>query len=667
MNRRTDVSRVGAVLVLLAGCASHHGSDATGDGGPGSPVASDDADIPSSSGASGSSSGGGSSGGGSSGGSTVEYTDGAPPASTFPAFDGGTVLFSVNAGHGPARQFEPPLDPAPVSPYIYGVNAFAAWETTTQWGLLRWGGDSFTSWNWTNNFGNSGSDYCFWQGAESGGGGLAAAIVGTTYPSVPTAGSHGSASLVTVPILGSVSSSAVTNNVWSGSNPPCPGNPMCSSGSPNGDAANVGNLSFVSTDPSSDAFVANNATKSGTLCTCAGTGCSSCAVNTTGAVYENEFVNYMKVTYGSMSAPIFFMLDNEPNYWASTHPELWPHTGTPGCGTSGTVTAEQVVSYDTTFATMIKATWPDAKVFGPVVAQDGTIYGGDYSDPNLEPDGGSLQTIFTDYYLKKMAAASVTAGHALIDSYDVHYYTSGGSTSQCVQVPRMFWDPNFTDFTASATDSIDYGWSGQNNYFDTNWYPRQMIPRLESHIAADYTGTGATAPGLSFSEYDPGCEMAIEGGVAEADLLGVFGREGVFAATAWPLKTVANGTTLANYVVAAFDLYRNYDGHGTTVGDTTVYAQTSEVEDASVYAFTHSTDATKMEVVGINKTSSAMPVTFQIGSAPSLTVAAAYQLVSATIGVTAVTANPPQVACTGANCTVTYTLPPMSATTIALH
>ena len=40
-----------------------------------------------------------------------------------------------------------------------------------------------------------------------------------------------------------------------------------------------------------------------------------CAVNTTGPVFEDEYVNYLKVTYGAGAAPIFFSLDNEPNYY----------------------------------------------------------------------------------------------------------------------------------------------------------------------------------------------------------------------------------------------------------------------------------------------------------------------------------------------------------------
>jgi hypothetical protein len=564
------------------------------------------------------------------------------------------VTFSIDVTKGPARQFQPPASPVPVSPYVYGVNDFAAWNTTTKWGLLRWGGDGMTDWNWTNNFSNSASDYCFWQGNEGGGTTLAGTVT-TGTPSVPSAQAGGWASLVTVPIVDYVASSAVTNNVWSGSTPPCPGTPSCSNA--NGYAANVGNLSFASTNPGSTAFVANNPTKGSAYCTST-TG--SCAVSTTGAVYQDEFVNYMKVTYGGGAAPVFFMLDNEPNYWPSTHPEVWAHTGTPGCGTSGTVTFDDIVTRDSTYGAAVKKAWPTTKTFGPVVAQDGIIYAGDYSDPNLP-------TTFSDYYLGKMAAASVTAGTPLVDVFDVHYYTSNGSTSQCVQVPRMFWDPSFMDFTASQTDSIDFGWSGQNNYFDTSLFPRQIIPRLLGKISTAYTGKSTAMPGLSFSEYNPGCETTIEGGVAEADLLGVFGREGVYAATAWPLKTVTTNNALVNYLVAAFDAYRNYDGMGGTVGDTAVNATTSSVENTSVYAFTHSGEATAVDLVGINKTSAAVTVNIDIAHAPALTTAKAYQLPNGKVGVAPASTAAPAPSCSGGTCSLEYTLPALSVTTIALR
>ena len=51
-----------------------------------------------------------------------------------------------------------------------------------------------------------------------------------------------------------------------------------------------------------------------------------------------------------------------------------------------------------------------------------------------------------DAHRAKAGAAAIP----LLDAFDVHYYTVGSGT-QCVQVPRMFWDPNFTTFTAAPT------------------------------------------------------------------------------------------------------------------------------------------------------------------------------------------------------------------------
>lgn len=569
------------------------------------------------------------------------------------------LIFAVDLSKGPARQLDPPSAPVPVSPYVYGINQFAAAELTTQWGLLRWGGDAFTDWNWTNNYSNAGADYCFWQGNEGGGTQLAGTInvaQSGSAASLPADQVAGIASLVTVPILDYVSSSAVTNNVYQSSNPPCPGTPpACSSGTANGLDMNVGGLPFASTtDGGSDAFVENSAVKGTALCTGVG---QSCTPDRTGPVFADEFVSYLAASYAG-GAPIFLSLDNEPNYWGSTHPELWPYSGTLGCGTSGVVTYDDIVTRDTSFAAAVKNVWAQAEVFGPIVAQDGILYAADYGNPLLSQ---TPPTLFADYYLQQMAAASDAAGHPLIDLFDVHYYTANGDPAQCLQVPRMFWDPAFMDFTAAATDAIDFGWSGLNGYFDSDWYPRKMAPRLLGMIAADYQGHVQAAPGLSFSEYNAGCESSIEGGVAEADLLGVFGREGVTAATAWPLQSLS-----ANYLVAAYGLYRNYDGAGSAVGDTAVLATTPDVEDTSVYAFTHSADASQVELVAVNKTASGMPVTIRIANSPALKTATLYGLTGAQAAVAALPGAAPAVACAGGSCSLSVTLPATSATTIVL-
>jgi mannan endo-1,4-beta-mannosidase len=144
-------------------------------------------------------------------------------------------------------------------------------------------------------------------------------------------------------------------------------------------------------------------------------------------------------------------------------------------------------------------------------------------------------------------------------------------------------------------------------------------------------------------------------------LLGVFGREGAYAATAWPLQSISD-----NFLVAAFDLYRNYDGNGAVVGDLAVQANTTDSKNTSIYAFAHSDGSAGIELVAVNKKSSAQSVTIQIASPTALASATLYQLAGKTAAVAKVTATAPTPSCDGGTCTLTYAMPSMSATTIVL-
>jgi hypothetical protein len=41
----------------------------------------------------------------------------------------------------------------------------------------------------------------------------------------------------------------------------------------------------------------------------------------------------------------------------------------------------------------------------------------------------------------------------------------------------------------------DFEWTGVNGYFNREWYPRRLIPRLLGKIAAAYSGKATAAPG----------------------------------------------------------------------------------------------------------------------------------------------------------------------------
>jgi hypothetical protein len=94
--------------------------------------------------------------------------------------------------------------------------------------------------------------------------------------------------------------------------------------------------------------------------------------------------------------------------------------------------------------------------------------------------------------------------------------TDAGVVAARKQAPRSLWDLAYTENS----------WIAQ---FSTNG-PIRLLPRLEDKIAANYPGTK-----LSITEYNYGGANHISGGIAQADALGVFGREGLFAATLWRL------------------------------------------------------------------------------------------------------------------------------------
>src|SRR5207244_6261998 len=101
----------------------------------------------------------------------------------------------------------------------------------------------------------------------------------------------------------------------------------------------------------------------------------------------------------------------------------------------------------------------------------------------------------------------------------------------------------------------------------------QIIPRLRRMIADNYPGTK-----LVLTEYNWGALDNINGALAQADLLGIFGREGLDAATLWgPTKPTDPGAF-------AFKIYRNYDGIGGTFGETGVLASSVDQSQLSVYA-----------------------------------------------------------------------------------
>jgi hypothetical protein len=425
-----------------------------------------------------------------------------------------------------------------ISPYIYGMNQPDWAGRSRGLRLARLGGNRWTAYNWETNASNAGTDYRNQNDDYLGGGDLPGEAV-RKY--VVAAHAAGAAMLVTVPIAGYVSA----------------------------DKAPAGDVNQTP-DWLNTRFLESRATKGGRFTYPPDTG--------DGVVYQDEFVAWLESAFpyarGDAARTLFYSLDNEPDLWASTHPRIRP---------TGKVSYAEMVERTTAFAAAVKAVSPGALVFGPV------SYGWQgYVSLQDAPDRSGRD--FLDYYLDSLQDAEGRYHRRLVDVLDLHWYpeAKGGGiritepssvpdvAAARVQAPRSLWDPTYAE---SSWISID-----------ARVGAIRLIPRLREKIAAHYPGTR-----LGFTEYSYGGGEHVSGAIAQADVLGIFGREDVFAAALWDPQ---GGT---RFIDAAFAGFCNYDGAGGRFGDTSIAASTSNDETSSVYASVDEGRDERVVVVALNK------------------------------------------------------------------
>ena len=115
-----------------------------------------------------------------------------------------------------------------------------------------------------------------------------------------------------------------------------------------------------------------------------------------------------------------------------------------------------------------------------------------------------------------------------------------------------------------------------------------LIPAMRASIATHYPGTK-----LAFTEFNYGGEGHISGGIAIADVLGIFGREGVYMGTYWG--------EIDGYISSAYRIFRNYDGMKSAFGDINVRATSSDIATSTIYGARRSADESKLDLVVMNK------------------------------------------------------------------
>jgi hypothetical protein len=236
-----------------------------------------------------------------------------------------------------------------------------------------------------------------------------------------------------------------------------------------------------------------------------------------------------------------------------------------------------------------------------------------------------------------------------VDVLDLHWYPEarGGNVritenddreavaAARVQAPRSLWDPTYveTSWIAQSVGAI------------------RLLPRMREKIAARYPGTR-----LAITEYNYGGGRHISGALATADVLGIFGREDVFAAALW------GSDDDVPFFHAAFYCYSNFDGQGGRFGEISVAAATSNHEATSVYASVDPGRDDRVAVVVLNKGTGAANATIALNPPQSFRGGRAFQLTSAS---PALAPGPPLTAVAAGSFRVR--LPPSSVVTLELR
>ena len=442
----------------------------------------------------------------------------------------------------------------PISALIYGVN----WASTRQLEELnaplnRQGGNATSRYNWRENASNRARDWYFQSTPYAD-----ATPAESTDSFVRATHAAGAQSMVTIPTMGWVARLG-------------PGRTKLASFS----IAKYG--AQAENDARWFADAGNGVRADGSFVTGNDPADANLAVD---AGFQRGFVDHLVATWGRAGAggPRYYLLDNEPSIWHSTHRDVRPQ------GATMQEVRDRIVAH----AAMVKEADPAARVVAPeewgwtgyfrsgADMQHGERHG--WRDPLPDRAANGNQP-YLPWLLAQLRAEHERTGQRLLDVFSVHFYPQGGDSSDDVTVDkqllrnrstRSLWDPAYRD-ESWIDDTV------------------RLIPRLREWVAAYYPGTA-----IGITEYDWGAQHHISGATAQADVLGIFGREGVDLATRW------EAPALGSPVHHAIRMYRNYDGAKATFGGTSVAAHAPDPDRVAIFAAERRSDGA-LTVMMINK------------------------------------------------------------------
>jgi uncharacterized protein (TIGR03437 family) len=318
---------------------------------------------------------------------------------------------------------------------------------------------------------------------------------------------------------------------------------------------------------------------------------------------QRDWVKYLVSRYGTAAqgGVAVWSLDNEPVWWSGTHRDIHPNAQT----------YDETIAAGIQYARAIKDGDPTALVAGPISAGWESFYfsltdcnagwasrgvnGGAnnqyWNNPIDRKAHGGIA--FVPWYLQQFRTYDQKNGTHLLDVLDLHAYIApngiqftsrGDANLEALRLSstRVFWDPNYVASWLPDVEDLSSANYGKP-------VAPALVPRMKKWVADNYPGIQT-----AITEYNWGAAESITGALAQADILGIFGREGLDIGTLW-------GPANADQPQAfAFRLFRNYDGIGGAFGETSVQAATSDANRLAIFAAQRSDTA--LTVLVINKT-----------------------------------------------------------------
>lgn len=460
----------------------------------------------------------------------------------------------------------------PISDDIYGMN-FPDEDLAAELRLpvARWGGNATTRYNWRTSMTNTAGDWYF-ENLPSGTVAVANLPNGSASDQfVDQNRRTGTRSLLTVPLIG-WTVKATSPRVH-----------------PYDCAFKVSRYGSQQSIDSWDHDCGNGLRTDGSVITGNQPSDTSDAI---GPDFVRSWLAHLTGRYGAggNGGVAYYNLDNEPMLWNSTHRDVHP----------APVGYDELRSRTLAYGAAIKAADPTAKTLGPVLwgwcayfysAQDGCGPGADYRAH------GNLDLV--PWYLGQARAYEQQTGLRILDYLDLHYYPqangvalagvgSAATAALRLRSTRALWDPAYID-ESWISDTAPGG------------VAVRLIPRMRAWVDTWYPGTR-----LAITEYNWGGLEGLNGALAQADVLGIFGREGLDLATLWSPPAATDPGAFA------FRLYRNYDGTGQGFGDSGVLAASSDQGRLAVYAAERTADRA-LTLMVINKTAAELTSPVTIG------------------------------------------------------